>query len=267
MVVVIARPAWFLTSARRCSVRPSPENVDTVKKPTKANCSFEHHDSSANLSPVPSEKIIQLHQILAQRGYAVHSWAEEMEEVLVEVPAIQGRLVHGELVELWPKSEIGAGLAVREVMRAAVESGHFFALVDGCDGFDPAGAQSSVLKRMLWVRTRTAEQAIKAADLLLRDGNLPLVVLYVRGLPLASLRKVPSQHWYRLQRLAKETGTACLIVTPAPMVPCARKRWAISGQFDLDDLERDAAEVLPRLHAEIQRRQGGGQMPFEAAAG
>ena len=57
------------------------------------------------------------------------------------------------------------------------------------------------------------------------DGNLPLVVVQLRGLPMKSLKRVPSQHWYRLQRLAKDSGTACLVVTPAPMVPSARKRW------------------------------------------
>jgi hypothetical protein len=224
--------------------------------------------SSANFVPVPSEKIIQLHQMLAERGYSVHSWAEEeTEEVLVEVPALHGTVAHGELVELWAENGMGTGLAIREVMWAMVKRGHFLALVDGSDGFDPAGAPAGVLQRMLWIRAQTAEQAIKAADLLLRDGNLPLVLLQLRGLPLSSLRKVPSQHWYRLQRLAKETGTACLIVTPMPIVPCARKRWAISGHFSLDDLERDAAEVLPRLHAELQRRQGSAQASLDAAAG
>jgi hypothetical protein len=196
----------------------------------------------------------------------VHSWAEEEpEDVLVEVPALNGTLAHGELAELWTEKGMGSGVAVREVMRAMVAAGHFLALVDGSDGFDPASVEEIVLRRMLWVRTRTAEEAVKAADLLLRDGNLPLVLLQLRGLPLRSLQRVPSQHWYRLQRLAKETGTACLIVTPAPMIPCARKRWAVSGDFTLDDVERDISEVLPRLQVELRSRQGSRQMPVISA--
>lgn len=192
----------------------------------------------------------------------MHSWAEEEpENVLVEVPALKGALAHGELAEIWTERGIGCGVAVREVMRAMNAAGHFLAFVDGCDGFDPACIEEAVLRRMLWVRTRTAEEAVKAADLLLRDGNLPLVLLQLRGLPLKSLQRVPSQHWYRLQRLAKETGTACLIVTPAPMIPCARKRWAVGGDFTLDDVERDISEVLPRLQVELRSRQGSRQMP------
>lgn len=209
---------------------------------------------------VPSAKIIELHQALVQRGYSV--WAqEEPEDVLIEVPALRSSLVHGELAEIWTEKGMGCGVAVREVMRTMVAAGHFLALVDGSDGFEPSSVEEIVLKRMLWVRARTAEEAVKAADLLPRDGNLPLVLLQLRGLPLKSLRRVPSQHWYRLQRLAKEAGTACLIVTPAPMIPCARKRWAVSGDFTLDDVERDISEVLPRLRVELRSRQGVRQVP------
>jgi hypothetical protein len=215
---------------------------------------------------VPSDKIIELHQALVQRGYAVNSWAEPAsEEILVEVPALKSFIGQGELAELWAEQAMGSGLAVREVMRAMVAAGHFLALVDGCDGFDPASVEEAVLRRMLWVRTRNVEEAVKSADLLLRDGNLPLILVQLRGLPLASLRRVPSQHWYRLQRLAKETGTACLLVTPAPMIPCARKRWSVCGDFTLDDVERDSAEVLTRLRTELHSRQGGRQMPVITA--
>ena len=78
---------------------------------------------------------------------------------------------------------------------------------------------------------------------------------------MAALRRVPSQHWYRLQRLAKQTGTTCLAVTPQPFVPCARKRWLAGGDFTLDDLERDAVEILPRVQMQTQMRQGSMQRP------
>jgi hypothetical protein len=215
---------------------------------------------------VPSEKIVQLHQALAERGLAVCSFAEvEAEECLVEVPVLRGELAVGELVELSTVGICGAGFVVREIVQAMVARGLFLAMVDGGDGFDPGSFDSTMLERMLWVRTRVAEEAIKVADLLLRDGNLPLVVLQLRGIPMAALRRVPSQHWYRLQRLAKQTGTTCLAVTPQPFVPCARKRWLIGGDFTLDDLEREAIEVLPRVRAQVQMRQGIVHRPEVAA--
>lgn len=217
---------------------------------------------------MPSEKIVQLHQALAERGFSVCSFAKpEQEEALVEVPILQGALALGELVELSTSGSCGGGFVVREIMLAMVARGLFLAMVDGGDGFDPGSFDGVMLARMLWVRTRVAEEAIKAADLLLRDGNLPLVVLQLRGLSMTALRKVPGQHWYRLQRLAKQTGTTCLVVTPQPFVPCARKRWLVEGEFHLDDLDREAIEVLPRVHAQLQWRQGGLQIPGIRAVG
>lgn len=222
----------------------------------------------ATLRAVPPEKIVQLHQALAERGFSVCSFAEpEQEEALVEVPVLQGELALGELVELSTSGSCGGGFVVREIVQAMVARGLFLAMVDGGDGFDPGSFDAMMLARMLWIRTRVTEEAIKAADLLLRDGNLPLVVLQLRGLSMTALRKVPSQHWYRLQRLAEQTGTTCLVVTPQPFVPCARKRWLVEGDFHLDDLERDAVEVLPRVRAQLQWRQGGLQKPGMRAVG
>ncbi|MHA3769923.1 hypothetical protein ACXR0O_00120 [Verrucomicrobiota bacterium sgz303538] len=207
---------------------------------------------------MPSEKIIQLHQALAERGFAVRSLAEiEKEETLVDIPVLQGGLIQGELVELSTEGSSGGGLIIREIVHALAIRGLFLALVDGTDCFDPGSFDPALLARMLWVRTHAVGQAIKAADLLLRDGNLPLVVLQLRGVTLSELRRVPSQHWYRLQHLAKQTGTTCLVVTPQPLVPCARKRWLLDGCFELNDLECDAEEVLPRLRAQLQWRHGG----------
>lgn len=211
---------------------------------------------------MPSEKIVQLHQALAERGLSVCSFAEaEREETLVEISVLQGELAVGELAELSTMGSCGGGLVLREIVQTIVTRGLFLAMIDGGDGFDPCSFDTMMLARMLWVRTHAAEEAVKAADLLLRDGNLPLVVLQLRGIPMAALRRVPSQHWYRLQRLAKQTGTTCLAVTPQPFLPCARKRWLVGGDFTLDDLERDAVAVLPRVHVQVQMRQGSMHKP------
>ena len=50
---------------------------------------------------------------------------------------------------------------------------------------------------------RNALDAVKAVDLLLRDGNFPLVVLDLVLNDSAELRKIPQTNWYRLQRLVE----------------------------------------------------------------
>ena len=50
----------------------------------------------------------------------------------------------------------------------------------------------TVLSRLLWVRCRGAAEAMKAADLILRDGNLPLVLLDLAGNPPAQFWDIPA---------------------------------------------------------------------------
>jgi hypothetical protein len=181
---------------------------------------------------------------------------------LVELSLLNGALERGELAELWASEESsGATLVMVEMLHALTLQGQCLALVDGSDSFDPENIAPAVLERLLWVRATTAGQAIKATDMLLRDGNLPLVLLQLRGLPLNALRRIPNQNWYRLQQLSRQSGTSCLVITPHPLVPCARKRWQTSSHFTLDDLEREAVEIHPRLHVEMQWRGDSTQTP------
>ena len=68
-------------------------------------------------------------------------------------------------------------MLLRALLRQSHRARQWMALIDGRDSFDPAGVEAPVLSRLFWVRCQTAEEALKAADLLLRDRNFPLVVL------------------------------------------------------------------------------------------
>jgi hypothetical protein len=148
----------------------------------------------------------------------------------------------------------GSALAVAHLLHAAQRDRHFVALIDGVDGFDPASVETAALARLLWVRCHNAAEAVQAADLVLRDGNLPLVLMNLRGCTDAV--RVPSQTWYRLQRIVEQSGVALLVLTPRPMIPSARVRVTLHGCFTLDDLERDRAELVKTLSFETARVQG-----------
>ena len=62
----------------------------------------------------------------------------------------------------------------RALLRHATRERRWSALIDGHDQFDPQSAGSSALSGLLWIRCHTATEAMRSADLLLRDGNLPL---------------------------------------------------------------------------------------------
>ena len=62
---------------------------------------------------------------------------------------------------------------------------------------------------------------MQAADLLLRDGNFPLVFLDLMLNPLRELGKIPASNWYRFQRLVEPAPSAFLVVTPRSMISSA----------------------------------------------
>ena len=48
---------------------------------------------------------------------------------------------------------------------------------------------------------------MKVADLLLRDGNLPLILLDLQPVPIREVRRIPASALPRFQRLIEPTGT------------------------------------------------------------
>ena len=50
-------------------------------------------------------------------------------------------------------------------------------MIDGRDTFDPQSQPPGACDSLLWIRCRAAKDAVRAADLLLRDGNLPLLLI------------------------------------------------------------------------------------------
>ena len=92
---------------------------------------------------------------------------------------------------------------------------------------------------------------IKAGDLLLRDGNFPLVILdLVLNAP-EELRKIPQTNWYRLQRLVELAPAACLVLTRYAMVASAQLKLVLENSWNLDSLEDESA--MAELRFRVQR--------------
>ncbi|MEM7148126.1 MAG: hypothetical protein AAF591_23690 [Verrucomicrobiota bacterium] len=129
--------------------------------------------------------------------------------------------------------------------RANSASGSRLCLVDGSDSFDPQSHHPHTLHRLLWVRCHTAADAVKAADLLLRDGNLPLILLDLLLNPLPELQRLPPSAWHRLRALAEKTGAALLAFTPSPkIIPNTRLRLTLTSSLTLDDLDHSRPQLL-----------------------
>src|SRR6202162_1930088 len=149
-----------------------------------------------------------------------------------------------------PQASAGSASLIHALLRSAQRDQHFVALIDGSDSFDPGSSDNSVLRHLLWVRCRKAFDAVKAADLLLRDGNFPLVIVDLVLISMEELRKIPQTSWYRLQRLVEAAPTACLIINRQSLVSSAQLKIILENSWMLENLEKENAISNLRFHTQ-----------------
>lgn len=212
------------------------------------------------------QNIIQLRQLLAQRFGGV--WA--LPEAPPTKPAayistglpqldegLGGGLPKSHITELVsPVPQLGSALVLRWLVQQLSRQGLWVALVDGQDSFDPTGLDQAALDRLLWVRCQQAVPALQATDLLVRDGQAPVVVLDLRLNPARQLRAIPQSAWYRLQRVLELTPTALVVIVAQSLVAGAYARVWVGGSFGLDALDQPAAALVGRLQVQVQARRG-----------
>jgi len=167
--------------------------------------------------------IVQLRQLLAERFPNVRMGLGNSSKSTACWPSgisqldalLDGGLPKSALTELVSShASAGSGLVMHALLRKAAGRRQWVALLDGNDSFDPTAFENAALSRLLWVRCENATQALKAADFLLRDGNLSLAILDLRVNPARQLQKIPASSWYRLQRCLEPRATALLVLTP-----------------------------------------------------
>jgi hypothetical protein len=126
---------------------------------------------------------------------------------------LNGGLPRGRVTELAGRRSTGrTGLACA-IAASATRAGETIAWVDPADTLEPATAESAGmhLTRVLWVRPRSAMDALRAAEILLRAGGFGLVVLDL-DVPASGQRD--SNVWSRLARAAEQAHSTLLVVTP-----------------------------------------------------
>jgi hypothetical protein len=165
----------------------------------------------------------------------------------------RGGLLRGAVTEVTGSSS-GALVLLSAILRQAVEEGFHVGLVDGTSSFHPADWPDAQLQRVLWVMCRDSAKAVKAADLLVRDGNLPMLVLDLQGMSARELRKIPASTWHRFHRLMEERDSVLLVLTSQPMVEGAFMRIALEPAGDLAGRLRDRDALSDELRVRIFER-------------
>lgn len=130
-----------------------------------------------------------------------------------------------------------------------------FVLIDGGDGFDPASYTAQACSRLLWVRCVTAEEMLKAVDLLVRDGNVPFILLDTCGIARRDLQALPASLWWRLKLAAEGSGSRLVVMSAFPQVPCAGVRLALTAGLGLEDFELPRQDLVGRMRVGTERRR------------
>jgi hypothetical protein len=209
-------------------------------------------------------KIVQLRQLLSERFPGARFSSENVEKThafwstgIAQIDhLLRGGLPKGSIVELVSgKTNSGSALFISALLRKGAAENQIVTLIDGQDSFDPCAFEQETLSHLLWVRCKNAGEAMKAVDLILRDRNLPLVLLDLALNPAKQFRKIPASTWYRLQRIAETTSTIFVVLTPHAMVGCAQIRLNLNGRFALEDLDVERFELLGKLKAELAQHR------------
>src|SRR6266567_7417169 len=209
-----------------------------------------------------SAKIIDLRKLLAERfpHPAVTTATRLFTGLSFLDQPTGGGLPRGAITELIsPRTSAGSASLIQALIHGAYRDNYFLALIDGGDSFDPCGLDNTSLRHLFWVRCSKASETIKAADLLLRDGNFPLVIVDLMLNAPEELRKIPQTNWYRLQRLVEVVPTACLVLTRYEMVSSAQLKLLLENSWDIRTFETQNALsqvriVVKRSHIQPEGR-------------
>ena len=207
-----------------------------------------------------ASNIVDLRKLLAERfgGAMRPRRTVAPEAVPTGIQALDAVLEGG-----WPKGGIselvgqGLGSGVVHVLHAWLRQtaleGQFLVLVDAGDSLDVDALEPQVLARTLWVRGGSADEALKSADLLLRDRNFPRVVIDLKPCPAKALGRISSSIWHRFRRLTEQHGTTALVLTPQPLVSGASCRVQVTADPGLDPLRAGPDAALETLRFELVR--------------
>lgn len=177
----------------------------------------------------------------------------------------QGGLRKGSVTEICG-SAVGSQMILSALLDAAVRDGFFVGMIDGANAFNPADWEQAQLSRMLWVMAGKAEPALKAADLLLRDGNLPVLLLDLQIVPMRQLNRIPASTWHRFQRVIEQSATILAVLTPEPMIEGAPTRIVTRMEATLASMNRPRAQAWEYLQGQVFERGGTTAAPLRVVA-
>lgn len=190
--------------------------------------------------------------------YRERKIAETVSAGMREIDSLTGGLPRGGLTEICGPSCSGRTTLLISALAARTADAEACAFIDGRDTFDPHSAEAAGVKlsRMLWVRCRNIDQALRSADLLLQSGGFGLVALDLGDIPADTVRYVPLNVWFRFRRAVEDTPTIFLVLEQEPHAKtCAALVLRMGAEAALWSQTAEAERTIPfqQPHARLFR--------------
>jgi len=184
--------------------------------------------------------------------------AETVSAGIREIDSLTGGLPRGGLTEICGPSCSGRTSLLISALAARTADAEACAFIDGRDAFDPHSAEAAGVKlsRVLWVRCRNIDQALRSADLLLQSGGFGLVALDLGDIPADTVRYVPLNVWFRFRRAVEDTPTIFLVLEQEPHAKtCASLVLRMGAEAALWSETVEADRIIPfqQPHARLFR--------------
>ncbi len=148
----------------------------------------------------------------------------------------------------------GTGVMLDRLLANGAQAGWLGAWVDAGGTLEVADWNAEALGRMLWVHCESPMTAMKAVDLLLRDGNTAWVVLDLQGVSQRSLGRISGNYWHRLHRLVEQRENVLIVLTPSALVEGVRVRVVAEECWTLEDLEQPRSTLCENNRVRVYVR-------------
>ena len=153
-------------------------------------------------------------RVLSPFNYRDRNVFEVVSTGIPSLDAAVGGLPRGAMTEICGPPCSGRTSLLLSALAARTAEGEACALVDARDSFDPslASAAGVLLEKLLWVRCQNADQALRAADLLIQSGGFGLVAVDLSDVAPKIVRYVPLNAWFRFRRAVEDTPTILMVI-------------------------------------------------------
>src|ERR1700731_3191079 len=169
----------------------------------------------SNLATLRSDVELSLAgRVVSPFGYRDRKSVETVLTGIPEIDALTGGFPRGALTEICGPPCSGRTSVLLSALASRTAEAEVVALIDARDSFDPRSAEAAGvgLQQLLWVRCRSLDQSLCAADLLIQGGGFGFIALDLSDVAPETVRHVPLNAWFRFRRAVEDTSTVLLVL-------------------------------------------------------